>query len=56
VAASAREGTLPKNESTRRKNEGLKRKRIGENEKSMHESKSVRIGDVRSSGTAGMRV
>jgi hypothetical protein len=28
----------------------------GENEKSMHESKSVRIGDVRSSGTAGMRV
>jgi hypothetical protein len=28
----------------------------GKNEKSMHESKSVHIGDVRSSGTAGMRV
>jgi hypothetical protein len=34
----------------------LKKKRIGKNEKSMHESKSVCIGDVHSSGTAGMKV
>jgi hypothetical protein len=40
----------------RRRSGGLKRKCTGENEKNMHESKSVRIGDVRSSGTAGMRV
>jgi hypothetical protein len=34
----------------------MKKKCIGKNEKSMRESKSVRIGDVRSSGTAGMKV
>jgi hypothetical protein len=34
----------------------MKKKCAGKNEKSMHESKSMRIGDVRSSGTAGMRV
>jgi hypothetical protein len=45
-----------RNRNTRRRSEGLKKKRIGENEKSMHETKSVRIGDVRSSGTTGMRV
>jgi hypothetical protein len=40
----------------RRRSEGLKKKCTGENEKSMRGSKSVRIGDVRSSGTAGMKV
>jgi hypothetical protein len=34
----------------------LKKKCTEENEKIMHESKIVLIGDVRSSGTAGMRV
>jgi hypothetical protein len=38
-----------------RRSEGLK-KRTGENEKNMHESRSVRIGDVHSSGTAAMKV
>jgi hypothetical protein len=45
-----------RNRNTRRRSGGLKKKRTRENEKNMHESKSVRIGDVRSSGTAGMRV
>jgi hypothetical protein len=40
----------------RRRSESLKRNHTEENKKSMHESKSVRIRDVRSSGTAGMRV
>jgi hypothetical protein len=40
----------------RRRNEGLKKKRAGESYKNMHESRSVHIGDVRSSGIAGMRV
>jgi hypothetical protein len=40
----------------RRRSGGLKRKSTEENGKNMHENKSVRIGDVRSSGTAGMRV
>jgi hypothetical protein len=39
-----------------KRNESLKKKRIGENKKSTHESKGVRIGDVRSSGTVGMMV
>jgi hypothetical protein len=34
----------------------MKKKCTGKNKKSTHESKSMRIGDVRSSGTAGMRV
>jgi hypothetical protein len=34
----------------------MKKKCTGKNEKGMHKSKSVRIGDVRSSGTAGMKV
>jgi hypothetical protein len=40
----------------RKKSGGLKRKRTGESEKNTHENKSVRIGDVHFSGTAGMRV
>jgi hypothetical protein len=40
----------------RRRTGGLKRKHTEENRKNMHENKSVCIGDVRSSGTAGMRV
>jgi hypothetical protein len=38
------------------KSGGLKRKRTGESKNNMHENKSVHIGDVRFSGTAGMRV
>jgi hypothetical protein len=34
----------------------MNKKCTGKNEKNMHESKSVRIGDVRSSDTAGMKV
>jgi hypothetical protein len=34
----------------------MRKKCTGKNEKSMHENKSIRIGDVSSSGTAGMRV
>jgi hypothetical protein len=34
----------------------MKKKCTGKNGKSTHESKSVCIRDVRSSGTAGMRV
>jgi hypothetical protein len=34
----------------------MKRRCTRKNEKSMRENKSVRIGDVRSSGTAGMKV
>jgi hypothetical protein len=34
----------------------MKKKCKGKNEKSMHKTKRVRIGDVRSSGTAGMKV
>jgi hypothetical protein len=34
----------------------MKEKCTRKNEKSMRENKSVRIGDVRSSGTAGMKV
>jgi hypothetical protein len=34
----------------------MKKKCTGKNEKSMRESKSVCIGDVRSSSTAGMKV
>jgi hypothetical protein len=40
----------------RRRSEGLKMRRTEENGKNMHENKSVRIGDVCSSGTARMRV
>jgi hypothetical protein len=45
-----------RNKNMRRRSEDMKKKCIGKNEKSMHESKSVRIGDVRSSGTTGMKV
>jgi hypothetical protein len=45
-----------RNRNTRRRSRGLKRRRTEENGKNMHESRSVRIGDVRSSGTAGMKV
>jgi hypothetical protein len=34
----------------------MKKKCTEKNEKSMRESKSARIGDVRSSGTVGMKV
>jgi hypothetical protein len=34
----------------------MKKKCTGKNEKNMHESKSVRIGNVLSSGIAGMKV
>jgi hypothetical protein len=34
----------------------MKKKCTGKNEKNMRESKSVRIGDVLSSGTTGMKV
>jgi hypothetical protein len=34
----------------------MKKKYTGRNERSMRGSKSVCIGDVRSSGTAGMKV
>jgi hypothetical protein len=34
----------------------MTKKCTGKNEKNMRESKSVRIGDVLSSGTAGMKV
>jgi hypothetical protein len=44
-----------RNKSTRRRSEGLKKNCTGKNEKSMRENKSVRIGDVRSSGTAGTK-
>jgi hypothetical protein len=40
----------------RRRSEDMRKKCTGKNEKNMHESKSVRIGDVLSSGTAGMKV
>jgi hypothetical protein len=40
----------------KRRSEDMRKKCTGRNEKSTHESKSVRIGDVRSSGTAGMKV
>jgi hypothetical protein len=40
----------------RRRSEDMRKKCTGNNDKSMHESKSVHIGDVRSSGTAGMKV
>jgi hypothetical protein len=40
----------------RRRSEDMKKQYTGRNEKSMHESKSVRIGDVRSSGIDGMKV
>jgi hypothetical protein len=36
-------------QGTRRRSEDTKRRCTGKNEKSMHENKSVRIGDVRSS-------
>jgi hypothetical protein len=45
-----------RNKNTRRGSEDMKKKCTGKNEKSKHESKSVRIGYVRSSGTAGMKV
>jgi hypothetical protein len=35
---------------------GMKKKCAGRKKKNMHESKIVRIGDVLSSSTAGMRV
>jgi hypothetical protein len=54
-SVSKRKNTT-RNKNTRRRSEGLKRKCTGENEKSMHESRSVRIGDVHSSGTAGTKV
>jgi hypothetical protein len=34
----------------------MRKECTGKNEKNMSESKSVHIGDVRSSGTAGMKV
>jgi hypothetical protein len=34
----------------------MMKKCTGKNKKNMRESKSVRIGDVRSSGAAGMKV
>jgi hypothetical protein len=34
----------------------FERKRTGESKNNMHENRSVRIGGVRFSGTAGMRV
>jgi hypothetical protein len=34
----------------------MRKECTGKNEKNMRESTSVRIGDVRSSGTAGMKV
>jgi hypothetical protein len=34
----------------------MKKKCTGKNEKNMRENKSVRIGDVFSSGTTGMKV
>jgi hypothetical protein len=34
----------------------MKKRCIGRNEKNMHENKSVRIGDVPSSDTAGTKV
>jgi hypothetical protein len=40
----------------KRRNEDMRKKCTEKNEKSTHESKSVRIGDVRSSDIAGMRV
>jgi hypothetical protein len=40
----------------KRRSGDLKNKRTEENWKSMHENKSVHIGDARSSGIAGTRV
>jgi hypothetical protein len=40
----------------KKRSEGTRKKCTGKRKKNMHESKSVRIGDVLSSGTAGMRV
>jgi hypothetical protein len=34
----------------------MRKKCAGKNRKNVHESKNVRIGDVLSSGTAGMKV
>jgi hypothetical protein len=45
-----------RNKDTKRRSENMKKKCTGWNKKSTHESKSVHIWDVRSSGTAGMRV
>jgi hypothetical protein len=52
----SRRKNATRNRDTRRKSGGLKRKRTGENKNNMHENRSVHIGDVRFSGTAGMRV
>jgi hypothetical protein len=55
VAASIREGTLPKQkyeEEARRFEEEAHRRKL----ENMHENRSMHIGDVRSSGIAGMRV
>jgi hypothetical protein len=40
----------------RRRSKDTKKRCTGKSEKSMRENKSVHIGDVRSSGTAGMKV
>jgi hypothetical protein len=45
-----------RNKNTRRRSEDMKKNCTEKNEKSMRESKSARIGDVRSSGTVGMKV
>jgi hypothetical protein len=40
----------------KRRSGGMKKKCAGKKNKNIHESKSVRIGDALSSGTAGMKV
>jgi hypothetical protein len=45
-----------RNRNTNKRSGDLKKKCTEENWKSMHENRSVHIGDARSSGTAGMRV
>jgi hypothetical protein len=39
----------------KRRSGGMRKRCAGKNRKNMHESKSVRTGDVLSSGTAGMK-
>jgi hypothetical protein len=40
----------------KRRSEGMTKKCAGKRKKNMHKSKSMRTGDVLSSGTVGMKV
>jgi hypothetical protein len=48
--------SVTRNKGTRRRSKDMRKKCTEKSEKNMHENKSVRIGDVLSSGTAGTKV